>query len=300
MKNSIFLSLLLLLTATSGFSQSKQWASAKSKNTIESYQNFLRKFPKAEPYSSKARKQLILLEASAAITSQSITSYDYFIRLYSTQEYKEAAREWLINIEFFRAVMLNDTLEYNKFMERYPQSAHLNRVIVYKKIKEYKEIIKSEGVIELMISIQKINESIKTLIDSINSRIRLSGGMDLVECYAAIGDAYNLSGKIQNELKEDSVKTFKLAGDNYYQGSVVAQSQGFTTLIEATKELSGEPSGGYFQSHIQLSLLLANLKKSELYSLSADAYRNAGFYKHAEWMKQGGQIKKFDVNEIRQ
>ena len=76
MKNLFIITLLLTFCLTS-FSQESKWLKTKKKNTIDSYQKFLKKYPDSE-YSENALLKIIDLEYNI-VKKDSTIFFNYII-----------------------------------------------------------------------------------------------------------------------------------------------------------------------------------------------------------------------------
>ena len=101
MKN-IFLIILFISIAFTCYSQEGKWKKATKKNTIESYQKFLSKFPESE-FSDDAKQKIIEIEFVLAESTNTITGYKYFLETYEKNDYSEEALRNLIALEFKQA-----------------------------------------------------------------------------------------------------------------------------------------------------------------------------------------------------
>jgi hypothetical protein len=279
------------------FAQSNnKWRRVQNENTIEEYKKFIKKYPNSPPYSSLAREQLVLLEASKAYLDNTISSYDYFIKTYSSPEFEKAVHNWLKNIEFSRVLVLKDALEYDNFLQKYPESGLSLQVQILNKKKSFEKNMQTKNKNETKNLAQTIVEDLQNLIHKINAQIDSKKGYELIDHYSALGKAYELIGEVKKNIAENYEDDFKFAGDNYYLGSKTGLSLAFTLIGDATRASSGAPMP-FFQSKIRLAPILAKGKTDSLYLSSITAYRNAGFERHADWMAEG--FKDFDVKDIK-
>jgi hypothetical protein len=101
------------------FSQEGKWKKAQKENTVESYRNFLQKYPTSE-YSDDAQLQVIELEYDMVQKTNTIESYRSFIKKYPEANLISDAKDKLILLEY-REVEKDNTLQsYKYFIDKYP------------------------------------------------------------------------------------------------------------------------------------------------------------------------------------
>jgi ankyrin repeat protein len=120
MKKLILISMILAFSFTC-FAQKGKWKKAQEIDSIESYENFLERYPKSI-YANDAIVKLLELEHKRANETSSFDSYSSFLKKY--QNYKNAdferARERLISIDYKEAKKKNTIDAYNRFLNLYP------------------------------------------------------------------------------------------------------------------------------------------------------------------------------------
>jgi len=87
-----FTIIIFLLLSTSAFSQEKQFNKSVKRNSIESYQKFIEKFPFSEYTESAEFKKSILIDTDSG--------YEYFLSKYPNGNYSEKVKEKLCVIEY--------------------------------------------------------------------------------------------------------------------------------------------------------------------------------------------------------
>lgn len=179
---AIVLSLTIILSV-SAFAQEKQFNKASKKNTVESYEKFIKKYPNSnytdeaefnkakiintissyEAYLAKyprgyfvksANMNLCKLEYNKIESSDDIEHFKQYLKKYNNcQYYGNEAREKLIELEFQKAQQLNTHESFQYFIENYPNNKFKSNA--ENKIQEFEfEIAKSEN------SIHAINDFI--------------------------------------------------------------------------------------------------------------------------------------------
>ena len=119
MKKLFFISMFLAFSLTC-FAQKGKWEKAQRKNTIESYQEFLKKYPNSE-FSNDAILKLMGLEYKKAENVNSIGIYSSFIDTYGKNKnsYSEQAKNKLIQLEFDYAKKKNSVDAFEQFIQKY-------------------------------------------------------------------------------------------------------------------------------------------------------------------------------------
>lgn len=115
----ILLLILLLVLGFISYSQNGKWKKAQKVNTIESYQQFRKDYPRSE-YSDEAQLKLIELELRKAKTENTIEGYKYFLEEYDDNIYRKDAENALIDLEFKNVNKQNTINAYENFLQKYP------------------------------------------------------------------------------------------------------------------------------------------------------------------------------------
>ena len=93
MKKLIFI-LFILTFSLASFAQKGKYKKAQKTNTVESYQDFLNKYPDSE-FSDDAKSNLLKLEYEKAKQSNSIVVYKEFVAKRPDNEFTDEATNWI-------------------------------------------------------------------------------------------------------------------------------------------------------------------------------------------------------------
>lgn len=116
---------MLFITMFACSSPEKDWQVARHENTIEAYQNFLRKFPSSE-FTEEASKRLEKLEWESAIASNELTEYRAFLDKYTDSQHREEARKRIDDIEWEKSIATNTIKAYQTYLSSVPLGSHKN------------------------------------------------------------------------------------------------------------------------------------------------------------------------------
>ena len=129
MRNLFLFTLLLALSLTC-FSQEGKWDKAQKKNTIESYQKFLQKYPDSE-YSENAQSKIIELEYKVVKNDNTIESYSNFIKKYPKANQTSEATKKLMQLEYIYARENHSISIYKDFLKKYPNASFEDEIRNY-------------------------------------------------------------------------------------------------------------------------------------------------------------------------
>jgi outer membrane protein assembly factor BamD (BamD/ComL family) len=144
MKNLFLITLLLSLSLIS-FSQEGKWEKTQKKNTIESYQVFLEKYPSSE-FTESAKQKLIELEFKKAEETNTIDGYKYFLSTYNENAYTNQARKSLNKLEYDLALSKNSIDGYKYFIESYKSTEYNDEAITHLIELEHKKCLETNTV----------------------------------------------------------------------------------------------------------------------------------------------------------
>lgn len=206
MKKLILISVLLTFTATC-FSQNGKWKKTQKINTIESYQEFIDKYPQSE-YSDAAELKLIELEFYKAEEISTVQSYNYFLIKYKYNSFTEKAKNNLIYLEYQNAKMANSISAYEKFLQNYPQSTFSN--YIYEKIEPllWKEAEKTNTIESYNSFLSKYpNSQYKNFISWRTALLKLNPLIN----YAEQGKIELIKSQIEEMDKNQKSESFMMA-----------------------------------------------------------------------------------------
>jgi len=128
MKKILFILTICLVCSTSVLSQSKKkWEQTQSLNSIEAYQDFIKKYPQGK-YVESAKQELAQLEFVKAKELNTITAYEDFIKKTSNKQLINEAKIQIVNIqeqeEFIKVKETKSFIDILNFLGKYPGSIH--------------------------------------------------------------------------------------------------------------------------------------------------------------------------------
>lgn len=140
MRNSIFTAFILVFFLTS-CSEKAKWNTVLNENTIESYENFLEKYPDSE-YKNEAKERVVDIEYANAKNNNSIEGYKDFLKKYPNSKHTDNANKVIIDLEFENVKQINTISEYETFLKKYPNSSNVKEAnLLLEEIKDYQYII---------------------------------------------------------------------------------------------------------------------------------------------------------------
>ena len=114
---------VLLLSPLLCISQTGKWKKTLKINSAEGYEQFLHDYPESE-YKDLAKEKLLELDYARVTKSEKINDYQTFLKKYPGNKYKSDVASKLIELEF-EQVKENDSLEgYRAFNQKYPGSKY--------------------------------------------------------------------------------------------------------------------------------------------------------------------------------
>jgi len=100
------------------------WKKAQSLNTVEAYQEFLRKHPKSE-FTNEAKRNIMKLHWQRAKQTDSVKAYQEFLQKYPESEFSSIAKDRIEELEWQAALKVNTIEAYQEFLEKHSQSKHV-------------------------------------------------------------------------------------------------------------------------------------------------------------------------------
>ncbi len=151
----LFLILSTLLFLASCASDEQAWEDAVEENTIESYKEYLEKYPEGE-YAQEAKDEIHeLSEAVAwedAVEKNTVESYKEYLEKYPEGEYAQEAKDEIH--ELSEAVAWEDAVEentiesYKEYLEKYPEGEYAQEA--KEKIPFHIEIVSAQRAFRLV------------------------------------------------------------------------------------------------------------------------------------------------------
>lgn len=226
MKNLFIITLLLTFCLTS-FSQESKWLKTKKKNTIDSYQKFLKKYPDSE-YSENALLKIIDLEYNIVKKDSTIESFSNFILKYPESIQTTEAKEKLMQLEYIHAKDANKTLVYKEFLKKYPKSGFTNEINNYLIISYFNE---QPNIPDSKNNWQKFRQSF--YYNSYN----LSNNSAKKEIKEILANEYDINYNLFSSVIAEILKVSKASSNSSYGNT--SKKEEYTNEIKAlTKKLN--------------------------------------------------------------
>ena len=228
MKNLFLITLLLALSLTS-FSQEGKWKKATKKNTIESYQKFLERYPSSE-YSADAKSKIIELEYDIVKETNTLDSYENFIKKYPSATLTSDAKNKLMKIEYNKAQSENSIQSYEHFLQRYSEGEFVSKAennlmnLEYKNAKSENSIQSFEAFIRKYPNESLTEEAKKNLMNLEYKEAELENTIQSYENFITIYPECDLTNKAKEKLEsleyekaesENSIRAFELFMKKY-------------------------------------------------------------------------------------
>jgi len=214
-QNLILIAILFLVIGIGCATTKSDWEKAQRLNTIEAYQEFLRKYPNSE-FTSDAKKKMEILEWEKAKQDDTIKAYQEFLRKYPNSEFTSDAKKKIEILEWEKAKQ-DDTIEaYQEFLKKYPNSEFTSdakkkmEILEWKKakqnntVKAYKKYLSKYPNGSFAKKAKKYLEVLR-ILKTLKSSFQLE---KLLERYPEAGDLIvpELEHRIMNEIKNKGVK----------------------------------------------------------------------------------------------
>lgn len=117
------ISLLIILPIFFSCDKSKDaWKTAKSENSIQSYQKYIEDYPNSTLKDSVIYYSLRLYQFGEASKKNTILAYQNFINSYGRGSLVDSAKSQIEKIHFRQAKILNTYSGYSNFLQQYPLS----------------------------------------------------------------------------------------------------------------------------------------------------------------------------------
>lgn len=116
-----------------------RWEDTQSKNTIESYEEFIQDFPES-PYNESAKEKIVELHFKNIENSNTILAYEEFLQKYSESKYAEQAQIKVKQLYFQDAKEKNTIEAFTEFISRYPDGSETKEAKVKISELQYTEV----------------------------------------------------------------------------------------------------------------------------------------------------------------
>lgn len=120
MKNLFVLVLLVALPQLS-WAQKGKWKKAQKEHTIESYQEFLEKYPMSE-FRAEAYSRLVQLEFAQVTSSNQVPALESFIEKYPESTFVDSVRAQIVWLDYSFAVQSTSLGPQEDFLAKHPDS----------------------------------------------------------------------------------------------------------------------------------------------------------------------------------
>jgi hypothetical protein len=203
-----------------------RWAAATSEDTIQSYEDFLQRYPESE-YSEQAKSRLETLQLESdwqmAQKSNTIGAYEIFLRKYPNSRYsnqaKSALQQLRDQLSIWQLVQQQNSLEaYNNFLRQHPDSPYA--VKARQEIAEWENDIGGREVVEALESKRIEVEVTGSGIRDVSMKIRRLVDHP-VKVTIPVGTYFACGGSSQNMIGRQE-RTITLNSSTWYTVSVPA------------------------------------------------------------------------------
>ena len=127
----------------------RNWEAAKSTDTIQAYEEFLKRYPEGK-FSDEACSRLEELYFQRATKANTIEVYREFLKRYPWGRFSDKARSRLEELYFQRASKTNTIEAYEEFLKHYPKGRFSEKACSRIK-KLYKEMLRDVKVIRVVV-----------------------------------------------------------------------------------------------------------------------------------------------------
>ena len=126
----------------------KDWEYAQTVNTVQSYQDFIRKHPQSE-FSREAYNRIEKLDWQRTQATNTIDSYSRYLSHYQDGKFSSLAKERIDELEWKRAESEATVQAYLKFINDHPKSKFVSQAkldIEKQEAKEWEKVNKNPSI----------------------------------------------------------------------------------------------------------------------------------------------------------
>jgi hypothetical protein len=164
--------LLLAIIVCSCNTIERDWDIALTINTVDSYEEFIKKYPESD-FTNEAKTKVEYLEWEKAVQQNVIAVYEKFMTKYPESAYINEAKEKIESLEWEKATNENNITSYRVFVNKYPESQFVTEA--YKKIEyiDYEHIIKFDNKDSLLsfVSNYPTSSKLTEVINKVRSKV---------------------------------------------------------------------------------------------------------------------------------
>ena len=124
MKKLILVSVIISLSMVC-YPQKGKWKKAQDINTIESYQEFINKYPDSK-YLSAAKIQFTKLEFEKSEGINTLNEYKSFLEKYPESNYTEEVNHLIESLIWDNTITANTIESYESYIEQYPEGSYMS------------------------------------------------------------------------------------------------------------------------------------------------------------------------------
>ncbi len=244
MKNIVLL--LLAIGLSSGCGVTKRYEEAKASNSIQTYEDYISKYPKSK-YLQQAKDELAELyeerDWSSARKSNAISGYNRFISDYPYSKYTSEAEKRIKKIEeenaWSKSVNINSINSYENFISSYPASHYV--LDAKNKIQKLKDNLAWEEA-----ELESTVESYRKYISAFPNGLKKAIALDKIKEIEVIRPAWDRTLKSNTP---DSYRSF-IGQYRHSSYSVVAQQKLEGLESDYWKQAESKNSISQYQKYI--------------------------------------------------
>ncbi len=212
--------LISFILPNEGIAQKGKYKKACQANTIDSYQEFLTKYPDSE-YSKDIKERLINLEYEQVKDETQPEPLKEFIKKYPDNQYSEQIKPKIENLEFAIAEKSNSVLAYARFVEQHPEGE-----LASSAKDKIKELITKTIII---IRSESGNYKVLFLESGTLQEISISGHKLTDYSDSRIDAEIKIREEIMEEIKRNKIEKREFLELEYHMGSSLNSMMGHLT-----------------------------------------------------------------------
>jgi len=143
---------------------------AKAKNTIEAFENYINKYPESD-HIDEAKKMILDIAYNDALKENTIEVYENFIKKYPESEFVEEVHKIVCDLAFNEAKAKNTIEAFENYINKYPESNHIDEAKKMILDIAYNDALKENTIKAFNDFINTYNPN-KEYISKINEKIR--------------------------------------------------------------------------------------------------------------------------------
>lgn len=215
---SLILPLVLLIVILGCSSDKRDYEKAMQANTIQVYEEFIRKHPDSR-FVEQAKGKIDSLEYATVGSKKSIDAYEEFLLKHPNSVFVEAVKVKLDSLRYGEVKSRNSIAAYKEFLAMYPNSRFYSAAVDYLKELHFKGVSKCDG----------IQVEVSFIYNAIASTI--TGFKATHACTKGSGEA-EWQAKVTIKLQKDGSFYYKDKYDNFVRGAITSGGKAHGELSE--------------------------------------------------------------------